>query len=43
MTVLKESYDATKKEMTLTLKQSRFLSAGGWTDAEESDPNATLW
>ncbi len=43
VTILDQSYDDSKKEMTLTLKQSRFLSSGDWTAAEEGDPAATTW
>jgi aminopeptidase 2 len=41
--VVSESYDATKKEMTLTVKQSRFLSSGDWTEEEDGSSEATVW
>lgn len=41
--VLSEEYNEEKKEMSLKLKQSRFLSSGDWSAEEENDPDATLW
>lgn len=43
VSILDQSYDDMKKEMTLSLKQSRFLSSGDWSAAEESDPASTTW
>jgi aminopeptidase 2 len=39
--VMAEEYDEVKKEMTLTVKQTRFLSSGDWS--EEEDKDATVW
>jgi aminopeptidase 2 len=41
--VVSESYDETKKEMTLTLKQMRFLSSGDWSEEEDVSKDATVW
>ena len=41
VTIFSEEYDADKKEMTLHLKQSRFLSSGDLTEKEDSE--SPLW
>ncbi|KAJ3052261.1 Aminopeptidase 2 mitochondrial [Rhizophlyctis rosea] len=41
ITVVNEKYDAQKKELTLTLRQNRYLASGDLTKEEES--TGTLW
>ncbi|KAJ3387394.1 hypothetical protein HDU92_001972 [Lobulomyces angularis] len=43
LTVLAQNYDAERKEMTLELKQGRYLSSGDWSEAEENDVHSTVW
>ena len=43
VSVVSESYNEATNVMTLSLKQSRFLSSGDWSMEEENAADSTIW